>query len=281
MKKAEMTEVNNVINWTLREIRKNVVNEKEVRDLVNTYYDTQAQRIIIENRIRALKDSDVEVSPYLEVTALRYRENEDFIKKVLQVYVENDPIGKWLLSIMGIGPVIAAGLLSYIDISKCKTAGNIWSYAGITGTEVKKKGEKINYSPAFKTLCWKAGQSFIKVHNNPKDYYGHLYQEKKEFYMKKNEEGGFADRAREELETKKIAKTSPLYKTYSEGKLTPAHIDAMASRFAVKIFLSHLFEIWYEYANNEKPPKPFVEAHLDHVHIFHAPNREIVFGKEE
>lgn len=215
------------------------------------------------------------------ILSLGMRELEEFIKNALKAYVDNDPIGQWCTSIMGIGPVIAAGLLSYIDISKCKTAGCIWSYAGITGKEVKKKGEKLNYSPKFKTLCWKIGQSFIKTSNNPKDIYGHLYKEKKQFYQDKNNSGGFAERAAEELETKKIAKGTQLYKTLSEGKLSDAHINAMASRFAVKIFLSHLFEVWYEYHNNEKPPKPFVEAHLNHVHIIGAPNRDMLFDQKK
>lgn len=211
------------------------------------------------------------------ILSLGMRELEEFIKNALKAYVDNDPIGQWCTSIMGIGPVIAAGLLSYIDISKCKTAGCIWSYAGITGKEVKKKGEKLNYSPKFKTLCWKIGQSFIKTSNNPKDIYGHLYKEKKQFYQDKNNSGGFAERAAEELETKKIAKGTQLHKTLSEGKLSDAHINAMSTRFAVKIFLSHLFEVWYEYYNGEKPPKPFVEAHLGHVHIISAPNRDMLF----
>src|SRR5579883_2498906 len=37
---------------------------------------------------------------------------EGSIQKLLQAYAENHPVGVWLLSICGIGPVIAAGLLA-------------------------------------------------------------------------------------------------------------------------------------------------------------------------
>lgn len=304
MKSAKTTTVSTI---TLRDLRKMVaegvkMNRESVRNLVNTYYDIQDYRIAIENRIRAASQAvaaEEDTKPEIEtdengmkvfnpkydsmssysdyMISLGLRELEDFIKNALKAYVDSDPIGKWLTSIMGIGPVIAAGLLSYIDISKCPTAGHIWSYAGITGTEKKVKGEKLNYSPKFKTLCWKIGQSFIKTSNRDADVYGHLYREKKEWYHKKNDEGGFAERAKELLETQKISKDSELYKTYSAGKISDAHINSMATRFAVKIFLSHLFEIWYEYENGCKPPKPFVQEHKGHVHIIPAPNREVVF----
>ena len=308
--KSETTTVSRV---TLRDLRKcvaqsvNKMDRESIKNLVNTYYDIQGYRIIIENRIAAAKRNAAAISDsesktetpktdvvktedydFLNDTITTYadrilssglRELEDFIKNALKAYVDSDPIGRWCTSIMGIGPVIAAGLLSYIDIDRCQTAGCIWSYAGISGNEVKKKGEKFNYSPKFKTLCWKIGQSFIKTSNNPKDIYGHLYKEKKAFYVEKNNNGGFAERAKEELATKKITKDSALYKTLESGKLSDAHINAMASRFAVKIFLSHLFEVWYEYHNGEKPPKPFVEAHLGHVHIIGAPNRELLFDE--
>lgn len=311
MAKSTNTMVSNV---TMRDLRKLVsasidkMDRESVKGLVNTYYDIQGYRIKIENRIRSAEqakeeDEETEIDPNASlfdedgkfiftgndtlttisdrILSEGLRELEGFIKKALTAYVDAEPIGQWLLSITGIGPVIAAGLISYIDISRCKAAGSIWSYAGITGTEVKKKGEKINYSPAFKTLCWKIGESFVKVSNNSKDIYGHLYKEKKDWYKQKNNTGGFYDKAKEELENKKIDKDSQLYKTLSSGKLSDAHINAMAERFAVKIFLSHLFEVWYELYNGEKCPKPFVEEHLGHVHIMHAPNREILFGDKE
>jgi hypothetical protein len=49
-------------------------------------------------------------------------------------------------------------------------------------------------------------------------------------------------------------------------KLPPAHIDARAMRYAVKIFLSHLHEIMYKRILKQNPPLPYPIAHLGHVH---------------
>jgi len=41
---------------------------------------------------------------------------------------------RWLLSLYGIGPVIASGLVSHIDIEKTPNAGSLWSFAGLVAT---------------------------------------------------------------------------------------------------------------------------------------------------
>jgi hypothetical protein len=216
----------------------------------------------------------------------------------LEEYVKKDPIGKWLLTVKGIGPVLAAGFLSYIDISKCQTAGSIWRYAGIEGHKSpRKKGEKFNYNPDFKVLCWKAGEQFVKVSGYKKDpktgeplvdengnmvdripdaLYGHLYREKLQEYIERNERGGFAELAALTLSEKKFEKETEAKKTYESGKIPMSHMLAMAKRYAVKIFLSHLFTVWYEYENGKAAPRPFAEVHLGHVHIIEPPHKEIL-----
>lgn len=271
-----------------KDIRNNPISKGEIRNAVETYYDIQDLRIVTGNRKSAIERSNADDteqtesnSLYLDYVERRFKSTEVTIQKFLKNYAEANPIGRWLLSIPGIGPVLAAAILAYIDIKKCETAGSIWSYAGITGDSApRKKGEKLSHNPKFKTICWKIGQSFIKVSNNPKDIYGKLYLEKKDFYIKKNEAGGFKEKAAKELASKNYNKNTKAYQAYSQGKLPDAQIIAMAQRFATKIFLSHLFEIWYEYDRGMKPPAPFVQAHLGHVHIISAPNREIVFGNK-
>ena len=58
------------------------------------------------------------------------------------------------------------------------------------------------------------------------------------------------------LEKYKIGKTTDAYKAYSVGKLPPAHIHARAKRYAVKMFISHLHEIWYEVELGKPAPVP-------------------------
>lgn len=240
----------------------------EARYLVDYYYQMQDFRKAAKNQCRGLEEPHETIAAFGD----DFEMLEKNIKGALQKYVEAQPIGKWMMSIMGIGPVIAAGLMAHIDIRKVQTAGAIQRFAGLDPTLVWEKGQKRPFNAKLKTLCWKIGQSFIKVSNNEKDVYGHLYRIRKEYEQKKNENHEYADQAKAKLEKFKIGKTTEAYKWYSQGMLPPAHIDQRAQRYAVKIFLSHLFSVWYEIEYGEKPPKPYAIAILNHAHEISIPN---------
>ena len=237
----------------------------EARFLVDSYYTMQEGRIRAANQIRALTNSG-EPHDVLKWLATENRVLEESIKLALDLYSGGHPVGSRMRTVLGIGPVIAAGLLAHIDIKRAKTAGAIWRYAGLDPTSEWKKGEKRPFNASLKTLCWKLGESFVKVSGNEKSIYGRLYRERKEIELAKNEAGDFADQAAAKLERFKIGKTTDAYKAYSKGKLPPAHVHARAKRVAVKMFLSHLHEIWYEIETGEKAPVPYIMTFANHTH---------------
>ena len=96
----------------------------------------------------------------------------------------------------------------------------------------------------LKTLCWKLGQCFVYVSGNENSYYGRIYKERKELDRAKNESKAFSKDAEYVLSMKKIGKDTEAFSYYSSGMLPPAQIHARAKRFAVKIFISHLYEVW-------------------------------------
>lgn len=249
------------------------LSKEEARYLVDLYYQMQEYRKASDNQVRQLqKEDDKEPHETLAFFANNFRTLERNIKSVLQVYAESKPIGQWMLSICGIGPVISAGLMANIDITKVQTAGQIQAFAGLDPTREWHKGEKRPYNARLKTLCWKIGQCFIKVQNNEEDVYGKIFAIRKAYEIERNEKGELADQAKAKLERFNIKKTTDAYKWYSQGKLPPAHINQRASRYAVKIFLSHLFSVWYEMEHKEKPPKPYAIAILNHAHEIPIPN---------
>lgn len=249
------------------------LSKEEARYLVDLYYQMQEYRKASDNQVRQLqKEDNKEPHETLAFFANNFRTLERNIKSVLQVYAESKPIGQWLLSICGIGPVISAGLMANIDITKVQTAGQIQAFAGLDPTREWHKGEKRPYNARLKTLCWKIGQCFIKVQNNEEDVYGKIFAIRKAYEIERNEKGELADQAKAKLERFNIKKTTDAYKWYSQGKLPPAHINQRASRYAVKIFLSHLFSVWYEMEHKEKPPKPYAIAILNHAHEIPIPN---------
>lgn len=243
---------------------------QEARYLVDTYYQIQDFRKTTANQIRSMEETGepIEVMTWL-LENMKTLENQ--IKNALDVYTKAHPVGQWLQSITGIGPVISAGLLAHIDIEKAPTAGHIWSFAGLDPTKTWDKGKLRPWNAKLKVICWKAGQSFVKVSNNDNDVYGKIYKQRKEYETLQNDMGAYKEQAAHILATKKIGKETEAYKSYILGKLPPAHIQARAERYAVKIFLSHLQEFWYEEHYGVKPPKPFAIAILGHAHQIPRP----------
>lgn len=280
-KKLTENEKLNLFEKLTREIKENAstLTDNEARYLVDTYYQMQDFRISTNNQLRSAEKGDdtfVSENSALCYIASSFETLENNIKLLLKAYAESKPIGRWLLSITGIGPVIAAGLIAHIDIKKVQTAGQIQAYAGLDPTKKWEKGQKRPWNAKLKVLCWKVGQSFVKVSNNEKDVYGKIYKERKAYEIEQNEKGAYAEQAANKLATTKIGKDTDAYKWYSEGKLPPAHIQQRAERYATKIFISHLFTVWYEMEHGVPAPKPYAEAILNHAHIIAPPNFEDV-----
>lgn len=242
----------------------------EARFLVDAYYQMQANRIRNDGQVRSMA-KDGEPHTTLKWLADMNRTLEEQIKVALDAYSGSDPVGEWMRSQKGIGPVIAAGFLAHLDITKAETAGAFWSFAGLEPTKKWEKGQKRPWNADLKVLTWKLGESFVKVSGYEDAYYGKLYKERKALEAEKNERGEFAEQAAAVLAVKKIGKETDAYKAYSQGKLPPAHIHARARRYAVKIFLSDLHHVMYKAHHGKAPPLPYAIGILGHAHIKHGP----------
>lgn len=250
------------------------LSKDEVRYIVDYYYMVQENRKRSGNQIAAFSKSGEphDLFTYLNDQTVVL---ENQIKRAMDYWTESYPVAKIVKDkVYGIGPVIAAGLVAHIDIRKARTAGAIWRYAGLDPTSEWKKGEKRPWNASLKTLCWKVGQSFMKFSNNEKCYYGGLYRKQKEFLVQKNSEGGFKELADKVVDTKNFRNKEVLNK-YKGGVLPDGHIDAMARRWAVKLFLSNFHELWCKVEGIDCP-KPYVMAHLGHAHYLCQPDLLVI-----
>jgi hypothetical protein len=268
--------LNRDIIRAMREEGPGGVTASEARFLVDTYYTMQKQRIRINNQVKGLdrdaKKTGNEPEPHdVLLWALGNMETfEEQIKKALAIYVETHEMSWFFAQTLGIGPVLAAGLLAHIDITKAPTVGHIWNFAGLNPDIAWKKGEKRPFNGQLKTLCWKISDSFVKLSGRDDAYYGKKYRERKAYELARNEGGELRDQAATKLERFNIGKTTDAYKAYSAGKLPPAHIDMRARRWAVKLFLSHLHQRWHEQVIGPVP-KPFAIEHRGHAHVMDPP----------
>ena len=237
----------------------------EARYLVDAYYMMQEDRKRSDNQVRALSEQ-TEPSMVLAWLAAQSATLEQQIQRALDHYTRSHVCGGWMRTVYGIGPVLSAGLLAHIDITKAPTVGHIWRYAGLDPTVTWEKGCKRPWNATLKTLCWKIGQSFMKFSQVEECHYGRVYRERKAYEVARNERGGNAQTAA--LGVARVGKTTEAFKHYAAGHLPPSQIDGRARRYAVKLFLSHLHGVWYELEFKTKPPLPYPIAHLpNHSHV--------------
>ena len=248
----------------------------EARFLVANYYTAQEMRKRTDMQLRHLGEKDVateEPPKVLTATGNDFARIEDNMKKALQGYAESTVVGRWCLSHYGIGPVITAGLLAHLDITKAPTAGHFWSFAGLNPAAVWEKGKKRPWNADLRQICWHLGQCAKRISFRPEAFYGQLYLERKELIVRRNENGEFAERAKTFVTRSKEVK-----EILAEGKLPAGNLDSQACNFVAKIFLSHLHALMYwDYYERKVPPKPFAMAILGHVHEIAIPNTEEYF----
>lgn len=106
---------------------------EETRFVVTSYYSMQKPRIQVSNRLSSLEKAG-DPGSMLKFTLNGLKTTEENIQKILTAFSAGQPIGTWAESFPGIGPIISAGLIANIDISKAQTAGSIWRFAGYDST---------------------------------------------------------------------------------------------------------------------------------------------------
>jgi hypothetical protein len=154
--------------------------------------------------------------------------------------------------------------------------GHFWRFAGLDPTSKWEKGKKRPWNASLKVLCWKAGESFVKVKGNQSDVYGQVYEGRKAYEQARNDDFQYKDQA--ELAMKRVGKDTEAYKWYAKGMLPPGHIHARAKRYAVKLMMSHLHHVMHLAHFGTPPPKPYILVHGndEHVHFTEPPNLHVI-----
>lgn len=255
-------------------------NREQALAIVGLYYSIQRLRIGASNKVSA-HERHVDVLADSALVKILKKDLHRIEKKAavgLEIYAQSQPLGRWAMSHLGVGHIIAAGLLAHIDIARAPSVGKIWRFAGLDPTCVWKKGHKRPYNAVLKTLCWKLGESFKKVSSKPDAFYGQLYKRRKAFELREDAAGKHADQARARLEKAIKARwdISPeQHKMWASGHLQPIGLDLRAMRWAVKFFLAHYHAVGRSIVCGEDV-KPWILVHGGHVDYIAPPNWPMV-----
>lgn len=141
----------------------------------------------------------------------------------------------------------------------------------VTKDSLSKSLARIPYNKNLKPIMYLISKSFV-LNKNRGSKYGRLYAEYLEKITQKNENGDYADQAERYLNTKKWDKSTESYKAYTKGKLPNSQLVRRAQRYAVKIFINHVYEAMYFEKYGKRAPFPYIlcydptYADPQHVH---------------
>jgi len=228
----------------------------KIEVIANTLYYIQKARVSAQVRKTHLAKQDKKCD-VTEDVLLRCKQMEDWLDGNIKEYVRNHPAYDWFNQIKGIGDINIGKVVSMIDIEKASQVSKLWRYAGFgvvkNEAESRKKGEKLHYNKTLKSMCWRLGKSLIRAKGKYYDYY---IAEKKRIAE------------REKVKGKTIVPSNKLPK--ENGKRIEndeffglGHVDMMAMRKMIKLFLSHLWLKWRE-AENLPITEPYAFGVMNH-----------------
>ena len=124
------------------------ITKDELKFIVHLFYSAQKDRIAVSNQLFALTNGNMTGKEELESASYSIikwefenqtiREKE--LLKILKLVAESDQRGKWLTSIIGIGPTIAANLMAQLDVTKVQYASQFISYCGLSSQSIELGG---------------------------------------------------------------------------------------------------------------------------------------------
>jgi hypothetical protein len=295
------------------------LSDDEARFLVDYFYISQRNRIRFDGQVRAMNETG-EPHMLLQWMGDAASVFEKQIEKALDKYTDSHPVGRWIKKQHGFAAILAAGFLAYLDIERAPSAGHFWAYAGFDPTRKWEEGQLRPHNPKLKTLCFKAGDVQLKMAGFENNYYGKLINERLAYEWERNftpgskaefdaidardglndvRKYGTTTEAwawvngcykREDIRKRVLSGQSVAATELTKLKLKPGEGDPMlppaqmlgrARRYGIKIFLSHLHEVWYETTFKCRVPKPFVIEHMGHVHRIAVPHYDSPYAGDE
>jgi hypothetical protein len=134
----------------------------------------------------------------------------------------------------------------------------------ITVGSLTKAMARPPWNSDLKKLCWHIGQCISRSKNRPDSFYGPILEARWQREKARNEAGEFAETAAQELKAKRYSRDKSAYKTMTAGRLPDGRINARATRWITKLFLSHWHTVAWETMTGTPARAPFVIASPDH-----------------
>jgi len=120
------------------------VKRSGARLILDMFYQQQETRETYANYVRAA-EANGEPSEFFQLKLGNAWAEENQNRLALESFAGRYKVGNWITSIHGLGPITAAGMLSFIDIRRADYVGKIWKFGGMAGETIwrsKAEAEK-------------------------------------------------------------------------------------------------------------------------------------------
>lgn len=240
---------------------------KNLNFLVKTQLAVEKLRVSTQVRnihLRKQKRSDL-TTQKIEAELVKL---ERLIDKIVAERIEDHPAYPWFSKVKGIGGENIAKIIGLVRVKPdaekkyAKNISSLWKFAGmhvVAGKAPRREaGKKLEYSSQLRSMCWRLGSSLVRAKGKFYEY----YLKEKEKYQARYVNRGFKIVPSNELpKDKKGRKYEP------EGAISEGHLDNMARRKMIKIFLAMLFIVWRRELGLSDS-SPYSAEHLGHSHIY-------------
>jgi len=155
--------------------------------LTSLHFQVQKNRIRFNNASKALEREglgDERVREIYEAIIDDLLRAEREIQEEMMIELNEEEIyTEWLKKVKGVGPVMAAWLVGWLDPEKADTVSAFWKYCGLHVEDGQaprpRKGQKINWNPKLKAkLMGVLAPSFLRSKSPYADFY-YQYKERK------------------------------------------------------------------------------------------------------
>ncbi len=223
-----------------------------IKIFTRCYYDTQRDRVSLDGQLGIKKDGEAKKNTperdeglllYLFTRRDELIAQEKEMEKEVASMIQRHPLWvDFLSNVKGCGPMLAAVIITQIDIHKAPMVSNLWSFAGLApGKDRKVKGQKCSYNQFLRSkLCGVLAKSFLVHKSVP--YSGYYYERKLRL---ENSDKEVEERLRREDRNKKKYKGQ----TTRTLKWKDAYLDhrhKAAIREMIKQFLVDVYVAWRE-----------------------------------
>lgn len=243
----------------------------ELKYIMHSYSSLLTVKRYQTNKMKSILRQSRNISFDFGMLFLPVEQMLNSYKYIFDIYSNSSVTGRWLKSIKFFGSLGVFVLMSYggehIKSGRFKTAGALWHYYGLTPSYSIKE-RVLKYKKMPKSMREYLFYLRYSIKYKDMSIYSDIYRMRLTYEIQRNESGGNAPYLENYAKVASVGRDIPenLKKFIQEGKMPVYFLTNRATKYAVKVFLSHFHHVLYYETFKKLPPKPYVLDHISKSH---------------